>query len=113
MRLKLVAFGGHLFRRSRFEVEPEERFGIGRTDIEPPVRIVDFEAIEFMLFPISIVGASLARTASLSVTAVDLTGMTVALGFRDEAGSICQSRPARLKEGRAGSVPGLAREFSK
>jgi hypothetical protein len=46
----------HEFGGIGFEVEAEEGFGVGRTDVEPPVGVFDFETIKFVLFAVGILG---------------------------------------------------------
>jgi len=44
-RQDLVAARLHRASRRRFQVEPEQRLGIGRAHVEMPVRILDRDAI--------------------------------------------------------------------
>ena len=48
----------------RFEVEPQQRFGVARPQVEPPVAEVDGETVEAVLL-----GVARRRAATCSMTA--------------------------------------------
>jgi len=46
----------HRFVRRRLEVQPQQRLGVGGTQVEPPVAAVDGEPVEAVLGGIAVVG---------------------------------------------------------
>ena len=66
-------FFGHEFGGIGLEVEAEQGLGVRWADIEPPVGIFDFETIEFVLLPVSILLLERSEDSILVVDfAVDL-----------------------------------------
>lgn len=107
-REELGLLGFHELGRRGFEIEAEERFGIGRADIEPPVGIVDFESVELVLGAISIALAECSEYGILVVHfAVDLTGVEIALGFGDERGDRLAGLGHEVEEKQSGQRAGL------
>ena len=51
-----IAMGDHILFRFRFEIETDERFGIGAADIEPPIGEFDAQAVELEHFAFRSVG---------------------------------------------------------
>ena len=46
----LVSHGGHGGCVFRLDVEPQQRLGVGRPQVEPPITTIDGEAVETILF---------------------------------------------------------------
>src|SRR5689334_8977182 len=57
----LVAFLRHHLRRPGLQVEPQQRFRIGRPDIEMPVRVLDRDPVQLVLMPVGVAGRDLAE----------------------------------------------------
>ena len=51
---KLVAFANHHVAGSGLDVEADERLGVGAADVEPPVRVLHRDAVEFEHVPVGV-----------------------------------------------------------
>ena len=78
-----------------FEVEPEQRLGVARTEIEPPVAHVDREAVETILHAVAVHdGHALDHRERIGDTGVDLARLRVAVVRLAQLGE----RRARLRQ---------------